>query len=150
MITTQIKEEYRLKVDAWRLEKAVTVTLLHQKVNPNAEIAIVIEEDSYIQSLNNKYRGMDEPTDVLSFPYSGKDPDSDQEILGDILIAFPRASKQAKEGGHSVMDELILLVVHAALHLCGFDHESEEEKEEMWSVQDDILEMLEVSARPHD
>ena len=116
----------------------------------NAEVAIVIKDDAHIQALNKQYRGIDEPTDVLSFQYSGVDPDSGQDILGDILIAYPRAARQAEEGGHPVMDELILLVVHAALHLLGYEHETEEQKEEMWGVQNDILEALEVSARPHD
>jgi len=150
MITTQIKEVYQTEIDAWQLEKAVRDTLFHQKFNPNAEVAIVIEDDAHIQALNKEYRGIDEPTDVLSFSYNGVDPDSGQDILGDILIAYPRAAQQAKEGGHPVMDELILLVVHATLHLLGYDHETQESKVEMWRVQDNILEALEVSARPHD
>jgi probable rRNA maturation factor len=150
MITTQIKEAYRTEIDAWRLEKAVADTLFHQKANPNVEIAIIIEDDAYIQSLNRQYRGIDEPTDVLSFPYNGVDRDSGQDILGDILIAYPTAARQAEEEGYPLMDELILLAVHATLHLLGYGHETEEGKEEMWWVQNDILEALEISARPHD
>lgn len=150
MITTQIKETYRTDVEAWRLVKAVTDTLLHQKLNPNVEVAIVIEDDAYIQALNKQYRGIDKPTDVLSFPYDGADPDSGQDILGDILIAYPKAAQQAKENGHPVMDELILLVVHATLHLLGYDHETEEDKKDMWLLQNNILESMEVTARPHD
>jgi probable rRNA maturation factor len=150
MITTQIKEAYQTEIDARRLEKAVTDTLFHQKFNPNAEVAIVIEDDAHVQALNKQFRGINEPTDVLSFSYSGVNPDSGQDILGDILIAYPRAAQQAEEGGHPVMDELILLVVHATLHLLGYDHETQASKEEMWWVQNDILEALEVSARPHD
>ena len=150
MITFQIKEEYQGKVDNGQLEKAVTDTLFHQKFNPTVEVSIVIEDDNYIQALNKQYRGFDEPTDVLSFPYSGTDPDTGHEFLGDILIAFPKAKRQAEEGGHPLMDELILLVVHGILHLLGYDHETEDQKKEMWWVQNDILEGLEVTARPHD
>jgi probable rRNA maturation factor len=121
MITFQIKEAYRAEIDTVRLEIAARDTLVHQKYNPNAELSIVIENEEHIQALNKKYRGMDEPTDVLSFSYGGVDP-----------------------------DELILLVVHATLHLLGYDHETEEEKEDMWQVQNDILETLEVNAKPHD
>ncbi|MGD8455089.1 MAG: rRNA maturation RNase YbeY [Anaerolineales bacterium] len=150
MINTQIKETYRAEIDVRRLEKAAIDTLLHQKFNPNAEVAIVIEDDAHIQALNKQYRGIDESTDVLSFQYGVVDPGSGQDILGDILIAYPKAAQQAKENSHPVMDELILLVVHATLHLLGFEHETEEEKKEMWSVQDDILKSMEVAARSHD
>jgi probable rRNA maturation factor len=150
MITFQIKEAYRAEIDTVRLEIAARDTLVHQKYNPNAELSIVIEDEEHIQALNKKYRGMDEPTDVLSFSYGGVDPDSGQDILGDILIAYPIAARQAEEGKHPVMDELILLVVHATLHLLGYDHETEEGKEDMWQVQNDILETLEVNAKPHD
>jgi probable rRNA maturation factor len=150
MITTQIKEAYQTEIDARRLRKAVMDTLSHQNFNPKVEVTIVIEDDARIQAFNKEYRGIDEPTDVLSFSYNDVDPDSGQDILGDILIAYPRAMQQAEEGGHPVMDELILLTVHATLHLLGYDHETQERKEEMWRVQDDILEAMEVSARPHD
>jgi probable rRNA maturation factor len=150
MITFQIEEAYQSQIDTGRLGKAVLDTLHYQKFNPNGEVSIVIGDDDHIQALNQTYRGIDEPTDVLAFPYDVVDPDTGQENLGDIIIAYPRAAMQAEEGGHPVMDELILLVVHGTLHLLGYDHDIEEEKAAMWSAQDDILEGLEVSTRPHD
>jgi probable rRNA maturation factor len=148
MITFQIEEAYQSQIDTKRLEKAVSDTLFHQKIQPTVEVAIVIGDDQRIQTLNQTYRGIDEATDVLSFPYDEIDPDTGQENLGDIIIAYPRAAQQAKAGGHPVMDELVLLVVHATLHLLGYDHETKQHKRMMWSVQDDILDQLEVSVRP--
>lgn len=150
MITFQIEEAYQAEIDTTRLETAVRETLVHRKFNPNAELSIVIENEEHIQALNKKYRGMDEPTDVLSFSYGGVDPDSGQDILGDIIIAYPLAEQQAEKGAHPVMDELILLVVHATLHLLGYDHNTEKGKEEMWQVQNEILEAMEVNAKPDD
>jgi probable rRNA maturation factor len=150
MITFQIEEAYQSQIDTGRLQKAVSDTLFHQQFQPTVDIAIVIGDDEHIQSLNKTYRGIDEPTDVLAFPHGGIDPDTGRENLGDIIIAYPQAAQQAETGGHPVMDELVLLVVHATLHLLGYEHETDQQKRIMWSVQDDILDKLGISARPHD
>lgn len=150
MITFQIEESYQSQIDTTRLHKAASDTLYYQRIQPEVEVAIVIGNNDHIQSLNQTYRGIDEPTDVLTFPHGLIDPDTGREYLGDIVIAYPVAAQQAETGGHPVMDELVLLVVHATLHLLGYDHETDQEKRVMWSVQDDILDKLEVSARPND
>ncbi len=150
MITFQIEEAYQSQIDTGRLQKAVSDTLFHQQFQPTVDVAIVIEDNDHIQSLNQTYRGIDEPTDVLTFPHGVIDPDTGREYLGDIVIAYPQAAKQAEAGGHPVMDELVILVVHATLHLLGYDHETDQQKRMMWSVQDDILNKLGISARSHD
>ena len=150
MIIVQVAEEYHTLVKGVRLEKAAEYTLDHQKVDLNTDLAIVIGDDDQIQSLNRDYRGVDHPTDVLSFPQGSKDPHSGHVNLGDIIISLPRAAAQADADGHSLEDELVLLVVHGLLHLLGYDHEKDDGREEMWGVQDDILDGLEVTARPND
>ena len=150
MIIVQAAEEYHNLVKGVRLEKAAEYTLDHQKVDLNTDLAIVIGDDDQIQSLNRDYRGVDQPTDVLSFPLGSKDPHSGHVNLGDIIISLPRAAAQADAEGHSLEDELVLLVVHGLLHLLGYDHEEDDGREEMWRVQDDILDGLEVTARPND
>jgi len=150
MITFQIEEAYQSQIDTKRLQKAVSDTLYHQRIQPTVEISIVIRTDDYIQALNHIYRGINEPTDVLAFPHNRIDPDTGEENLGDVIIAYPIAVQQAEAGGHPVMDELILLVVHGTLHLLGYTHEDEQEKRMMWSVQEDILDKLGVSIKSHD
>jgi probable rRNA maturation factor len=68
--------------------------------------------------------------------------------LGDIVISYPRAVEQAAEYGHSVLDELLILAVHGALHLLGHDHESAEDKEEMWCAQAEVLAELAIPWQP--
>jgi probable rRNA maturation factor len=109
-----------------------------------AQASLVITDDEGIQGLNRNFRGIDAPTDVLAFgaweeaggfvsaPEAGG-------YLGDVIVSFPRAEVQAAEQGHSVENELHLLVVHGLLHLLGYDHVEEEEKSVMWGRQDEIL-----------
>lgn len=129
---------------------------------PLGEVALSFVDDEEIRQLNKEYRGMDRPTDVLSFPmlefgtdemvidYSdleGIAADEDTvtkglytgDQLGDIVISVPRAIEQAEEYGHSVEREIGFLFVHGFLHLLGFDHQNEEEEQIMIRKQEDIL-----------
>lgn len=107
-----------------------------------SELTIVLSDDAQLQALNLQYLGIDAPTDVLSFPANETDPDSGEIYLGDILISYPRAQAQASASGHSLQDELQLLVVHGVLHLLGYDHSDETEQARMWSIQAEILRHL--------
>jgi probable rRNA maturation factor len=102
----------------------------------------VITDDQHLHQLNKQFRDVDAPTDVLSFPAGHVDPENGTRYLGDILISFPRAESQASAADHSFMEELQLLVVHGILHLLGYDHASEDEKERMWLAQAEILGQL--------
>jgi probable rRNA maturation factor len=109
-----------------------------------AQASLVVTDDEGIQELNRDFRGIDAATDVLAFgareeagafvsaPEAGA-------YLGDVIVSYPRAEAQAEEQGHSVEEELHLLVVHGLLHLLGYDHVEEEEKSVMWGRQDEIL-----------
>ena len=83
------------------------------------EISVVLCDDSFIQELNAAYRGLDKPTDVLSFAQD--DPD----LLGDIVISLPTAARQAEAAGWSLDNEVALLGIHGLLHLLGHDDETE-------------------------
>lgn len=126
------------------LKTAVTVTLRHEKIKPPAEITLLLTDDEQLKSLNKTYRGIDSPTDVLSFEPGDAMPgmEADEAYLGDIVISVPTAERQAKEGGHSLKAELQLLTVHGTLHLLGFDHEEPDEKDRMWWTQASILAQL--------
>lgn len=82
------------------------------------EISLVLCDDAFIQSLNVRYRGLDRPTDVLSFAQD------DPQVLGDIIISLPTAARQAEAAGWSLENEIALLGVHGLLHLLGYDDET--------------------------
>jgi probable rRNA maturation factor len=135
-----------LPVDEGLLISAAQETLEQQGVSPAADITLLFSENTQLQDLNRQFLGIDEPTDVLSFP-SGEeiDPETDVEYLGDIVISLEQAQAQAAAGGHSLASELQLLIVHGVLHLLGYDHADEEERAAMWAAQAEILERLGVT-----
>ncbi len=98
----------------------------------SAEISVVLVDDSEIRKLNRKYRGLNETTDVLSFPL-------DDELLGDIVISTETAQRQAREYGHSLKRELCFLLTHGLLHILGYDHQSPGDKQQMRQKEERIL-----------
>jgi len=124
------------------LEQAARLVLDSQAVPPEADLTIVLTDDSQLQQLNRDYLGVDAPTDVLSFPASESEPETGAPYLGDILISIPRAADQARAAGHRLEDEVQLLVVHGTLHLLGHDHAEAGEKARMWAAQAEVLARL--------
>ncbi len=102
-------------------------------------VGIIITGDREIHQLNLDYRNIDQPTDVLSFNQNYPDPETGLEYLGDVIISVSRAEKQARVGGHSVDQEIQLLVIHGILHLAGYDHDTEQNQKDMWIMQAKIL-----------
>lgn len=111
-----------------------------------SSITVLIADDRRLRQLNVDFRGIDGPTDVLSFAVDSDFPQEDGEepYLGDIAISAPYASRQAEAAGHALEEELQLLTVHGVLHLLGHDHGEDDEKAEMWRVQNAILDQLGV------
>ncbi len=124
-----------------------------------AQVSLLLVDDEKIHSLNLAHRGIDRPTDVLSFPMTEYrrpgdfsmfekdcvgcfDPDSGELLLGDIVLSMDRVLAQAKEYGHSVRREYAFLITHSVLHLVGYDHMTEEEAETMEQLQEEILNQL--------
>lgn len=107
-------------------------------IDTECEISIVLESDENIQVLNRDYRGKDKPTNVLSFPQD------EEMLLGDIVLAYETIEREAREAKISFRDHFIHLVVHGFLHLIGYDHETDEEAEEMEQLEIDILESMGV------
>jgi probable rRNA maturation factor len=103
------------------------LTRLAQKIlilsgDPEAELSLEIVGNTRIRRLNRHYRQEDRPTDVLAFPIrEAVGPRT--PLLGDVVISFPKAAKQASQHGHSIEEELVHLLIHGILHLKGFDHE---------------------------
>jgi probable rRNA maturation factor len=144
MITIQVKRNVSLPVDRSILLHAAQHTLDISNISGHSSLTIVIGNDALLHRLNRQYRQVDSPTDVLSFPTGEVDPDTDTPYLGDVIISLPRASEQASTYGHSLTDELQLLVVHGILHLLGYDHIQPADKQKMQSAQDSILSQLGV------
>lgn len=139
MISFQIDESYEPLIHPSLLEQAAQAALVHQSAPPNSALTIVLTGDETLRDLNLRFMGIDAPTDVLSFPSGEPDPETGETYLGDILLSYPRAEAQAQQGGHPILAELQLLIVHGTLHLLGHDHASAEEKARMWKAQGEIL-----------
>ncbi len=147
MINIIISEQFLTLVDATYLEKAALATLAEQNPDEDVNLSIVIADDQQLNKLNLEFRGIDSSTDVLSFFEGELDPENGQYYLGDVVISFPQAEKQAMAAGHNTASELELLVIHGVLHLLGFDHATDIEKEEMWQIQKNLLGKLGVAIK---
>ena len=142
-----INIESNYDIPASLLERAARAALNHQKESPDADLSIVLADDTRLHELNRDYLGIDAPTDVLSFPASETDgseidPETGSRYLGDIIISVPYAAKGAAKASHPLESELQLLVVHGVLHLLGHDHATPKEKAKMWKAQAEILTSL--------
>ena len=118
---------------AARLEEAVNAALDAEGVDVPCVVEVCLTDDEAIHQTNLEMRGVDRPTDVLSFPMfelqpgekpraEWADPDTDRVLLGDMMISLERARAQAAEYGHSLEREVCYLAVHSVLHLLGYDH----------------------------
>ena len=101
-------------------------------------------DNKFIHQLNREYRGVDRPTDVISFAFLDDKEEQtlvglDQISLGTILISFEKAEEQAKEYEHSLQREMSFLFVHGLVHLLGYDHMTKEDEIVMFKLQDEIL-----------
>jgi len=135
------------------VELAVEKTLQYEECEDEYEVSISFVDNEEMRSLNKEYRGIDNTTDVLSFPMmefyhddlpedeGGEDVEyiDEELVLGDIVISMDKVKEQAEAYGHSFERELAFLLVHGMLHLLGYDHESEDEERIMFEKQENIL-----------
>ena len=139
---------------AARLEEAVNAALDAEGVDVPCVVEVCLTDDEAIHQTNLEMRGVDRPTDVLSFPMfelqpgekpraEWADPDTDRVLLGDMMISLERARAQAEEYGHSLEREICYLAVHSVLHLLGYDHLDEGPmKQQMRAREEAILGLL--------
>lgn len=149
-INVQVDEAFAPLVSVHDLH-AVAAAVLQQAQAVEGRLAIVVTDDDAVQALNREYRMVDAATDVLSFPAQDVAGDAPElvlppelaaemrQFLGDIVIAYPYAARQAARFGNSVASELRLLTAHGVLHLLGYDHATSEDEAEMWAVQEQVL-----------
>jgi len=154
------EQEHEIPFDYEALIKTVVEAAVKSEGCPyEVQASVVITDNENIRQTNKEFRGIDKATDVLSFPmhqYSEPafydelededfDPESDELVLGDIMISFERATEQAVEFGHSVKREIAFLTAHSVLHLLGYDHMEDEERIIMEEKQEAILQGLGIT-----
>ena len=148
------------------IKDVVEAALDEKKCPYETEVNVILLDDEDIRRINNEFREMDNPTDVLSFPTiefntAGDfdsvaetldeneaeffNPDTGELMLGDMIISVDKVKAQAKEYGHSVKRELAFLVAHSMFHLFGYDHMTETEAREMESEQESVLTKLGIT-----
>lgn len=137
------------KIDTELIKKVAEAVLDFEGISKNAEISFTAVDLEEIHEINLKHRGIDRPTDVLSFPLinfeSEKIPENQKIYLGDIVLCFEKAEAQAKEYGHSFEREIAFLTAHSMLHLLGYDHIKPDEEKIMFSKQEEILQKLNIT-----
>ena len=116
---------------------------LHKEgIEDEVEIGVTFTDNEGIQEINREYRNIDSATDVLSFPmYEAEEALVDEEVIlfGDIVISLERAQEQSVEFGHSLEREVMYLLVHGLLHLCGYDHMNDDDKKVMRRKEEELL-----------
>jgi probable rRNA maturation factor len=142
-IVVEIDENYAAEVDANDLGRAIVAALLAED-RPEGEVTLLVTDDEAVAAYNQQYRGVEGPTDVLSFAAQEPTPGfitapEMAAYLGDIVIALPFTRRQAAALNRTLIAELRLLAVHGVLHLLGYDHAEPEEEVIMWAKQDAIL-----------
>ena len=159
MVDVLIRPPFEHEVAEQSARTAAQAALRHQGAPGGTALTIVIVDNDEIQALNRQYRGIDAPTDVLSFGAQDDGTPDEREVgsafviapeqqyetdayLGDVIIAYPQVVAQAVHQGHSRERELSLLIVHGVLHLLGHDHATPHDEAQMWAIQAQVLETL--------
>lgn len=159
-VENEIEEDMPFDISE-TFEKVARQVLEWEKCPYEAEISLLITDSEGIQFYNREYRNMDKETDVLSFPAvdyeeasdfslvrsdenSYINPDTQELILGDIILNIDRVKKQAEEYGHSLLREYAFLLTHSMLHLLGYDHMEPAEEKIMFDKQHEILHFMRI------
>jgi probable rRNA maturation factor len=134
------------EVQMLEVERLLVFAANKLNVEEHSEVSVAYVSNERIHEINREYRDKDAPTDVISFAMEELGEGEMElkgvempRVLGDIIISIPRTREQAEEYGHSFQRELGFLAVHGFLHLLGFDHMTEDDEKEMFTLQKDIL-----------
>jgi len=115
------------------------------RILDGAEVSVLLADDAEMRALNERWRGVDKPTNVLSFPAAGPDKIAAAPLLGDIVVAFETAEREAVEEGKTFADHAAHLVVHGFLHLLGYDHQGAGEADRMEALETGALARLRIA-----
>ena len=127
------------KINLNNIEDAAQTTLQHRDAPNNSTVSLILSTDAYLQELNNKYAGNNITTDVLSFPSN-----DETDYLGDVILSTEYANRTARLNAYELTEELQLLTIHGILHLLGYKHETQHERQIMWNIQNEILSKLDI------
>ena len=142
-IEIQVDSHWAEEVDLTRIQHAILTTVELYTQKSNWPLTFVVVGDEEMTRLHESYRAETGTTDVLTFPYQEDGLIEEmQGYLGDIIVCYPQAARQASAEGHEIQDELDLLAVHGTLHLLGYDDETTSEKVRMWREQRRVMEQL--------
>ena len=139
-----VSDEIRRKME----QAAVYAVQLENLDEQRCELSVTFVDLDEIHELNKIHRGVDSPTDVLSFPQfedvCEEAPEEGEICLGEVVICRDKAAQQAEEFGHSFEREILYLFVHSVLHLLGYDHMEDDEKRVMRTREEKIMEHIDV------
>ena len=150
-VDIQISPIFSRSITRSWIDKVMKQVIEMEYGSRDLEISVVITNDEVMKNLNLRFMGYDETTDVLAFPMEDSlNPDSQTYVqfpaiyehavqLGEIIVSYPQAKKQASLAKKTIKSEILLLLVHGFLHLIGYDHAHPIEKEDMWRKQDEII-----------
>ncbi|MBT0770835.1 rRNA maturation RNase YbeY [Kineosporia sp. J2-2] len=143
-VSIEVNNESGVAVDEAEVAALARSVLDAMRVHQQAELSIVMVDESSMEQLHIQWMDEPGPTDVLSFPMDELRPGKDDEepepgLLGDIVLCPEVAKQQAVKAGHSFEEELLLLTTHGILHLLGYDHAEPEEEKEMFGLQRKLL-----------
>jgi len=128
------------------LKKITKAINKHELIKGKHFISFIIVDNEEIQKINKQYRGIDRPTDVITFAaIDDEEGDTIPEELGDIFISWEKVVEQAREYGHSVLREFAFLATHGMLHALGYDHQNKTDEELMFGIQEEILTKLKIT-----
>ncbi len=162
LITVRCRARYRRNGRLSLARRAALAAITQTRVTEPVALSIVLADDATLHQLNRRFRGIDAPTDVLSFggdgfregrrrrpsPVTPASQAGEPAYIGDIAISMERCAEQARRGGHSEDAELALLVAHGVLHLLGYDHDTPARKSRMWQAQAAALALLSLTVTP--
>lgn len=145
MISIIVRKPYQKLVDKHQVITTAELTLNYLQHGNSVDLAILICSNEEITKLNSNYRKINQATDVLSFESFEVNPDTGSNQLGDIVISYEFALEHSLRFSQDVSVELLVLLIHGILHLCGFDHSEEDKKQKMWRKQYEIHRLLNIS-----
>jgi len=120
---------------ATRLRRSAELALVRGKARRSSSLTILLASNERLKELNRNFRGLNKPTNVLSFPSDAKD----DVYLGDVALAYEVTAGEAKDNGKRLADHAMHLTVHGVLHLLGFDHQSVRAARKMEPLESEIL-----------
>jgi len=118
-------------LDLKRLRNVINLIFQNENINSDTQLNIIITNNKYLKELNLKFKNLDRPTDVLSFPFDNKFLPDNLSILGDVYISLEKAKEQAIQYKVSLQNEIERLMIHGILHLIGYTHNDKDKDKEM-------------------